>query len=589
MRLLSLRRVFASTTCLSLLILAGCTGTFPSSLPFPTQKSEPASTPKPAPASSPSGAWRSELYPTAASARSPSSFSFESDRFLQDFSYAGYAAGEKPLPEVKAPVYTVTDAAFGADPSGKRDSTRAIQTALDRAGQGGGVVLLPAGTYRLSVPEGRKEALLLSKPNVVLRGAGIDRTFLVNTTTVMRGSAVVRVAPPSGGGAFFAQTKTHAPLRTDLLKPTTRIPVTDASAFAVGDFVVLRHDTTDAWVKEQGEPRWLGAGEKLRSPSYFRQVMSVDAAKNVLMIDVPIRHYLKVRDQARVHRVATPPLREVGIEHFSIGNREHTGKTWGQEDYSVPGTAAHDVSGSYLISFERVRDCWARHVASYRPDGNTGASFLSNGIQLNQASRVTVADCSFSHPQYGGGGGNGYMFRLQDANDCLVIRCSADFARHGFLISHAGTNGTVLHACRDSRTGNSVTGRTSGSGSDHHMHFSHANLIDNCTANDSWWEARYRPYGSEPIHGITSAHSVFWNTEGLGRIDRALVVSEQGRYGYVIGTRGTRSKVERPSAAPGGGTGPVDHVEGVGRGASLQPASLYVDQVQRRTGRPPQQ
>ncbi len=45
----------------------------------------------------------------------------------------------------------VTDPAYGADPTGVADSTTAIQAALNAAGSaGGGVVLLPPGTYKTS-------------------------------------------------------------------------------------------------------------------------------------------------------------------------------------------------------------------------------------------------------------------------------------------------------------------------------------------------------------------------------------------------------------------------------------------------------
>lgn len=579
--------IFAASAALLVSGLAGCVVTASVGLPTAT----PAPIRPPAETTSPAvGGWRSDLYPEAVNARPPAAFKFESDRFLQDFSYAGYAAGERPLPTIKEPRHTVTDAAFGADPTGRKDSTQAIQAAIDRAGETGGVVFLPAGTYLLAVPEGRKEALLIAKPRVVLRGAGADRTFLINRTVRMRSKTVVRVAPPAGGGAFFAAGTHQISLTADLLNPTVRIPVADVTPFATGDYVVLRHEISDAWVNEQGEPSWRGAGKTLRSPVYFRRLVAVDRAAMTLVVDVPIRHYLKVRDLARVHKLAASPLLEVGIEDLAIANREHPGEGWGDDEFNREGSGAYDVHGAYLISFERTRDCWARRVTSYRPaDNKSGASLLSNGILLNQSSRVTLADCRLSHPQYGGEGGNGYLYRLQHANDCLVIRCQADYARHGFVMSHAGTNGTVLHACRDSRTGHAITAKqgANGGGSDHHMHFSHANLIDTCTADDSWWEARYRPHGSAPLHGVTSAHTVFWNNEGLGRLDKALIVSEQGRYGYVIGTRGGRASVERP-ARSAAATDPVDVVEGVGRGASLEPFSLYREQLLRRTGNSPQ-
>jgi polygalacturonase len=98
-------------------------------------------------------AWESALFGPGWDATP--ALSFESDKILQDFSYAGYRRGEVPLPD-KPPGKTFDATWFGADPSGTKDSTEAIQQALDAAvAAGGGIVLLPAGTYRLGPREGK--------------------------------------------------------------------------------------------------------------------------------------------------------------------------------------------------------------------------------------------------------------------------------------------------------------------------------------------------------------------------------------------------------------------------------------------------
>lgn len=192
-------------------------------------------------------------------------------------------------------------------------------------------------------------------------------------------------------------------------------------------------------------------------------------------------------------------------------------------------------------------------------------------------------------PQYGGGGGNGYMYRLQQADDCLIQDCTANFSRHGFVVSHAGTSGDVFHRCED-RISNHATGSTGsyitshGDGSDNHMHFSHSCLWDQCTAFDSFWEAVHRGYPGIPGQGLTTAHSVYWNTSGSGtQYPDKLVVTEQGDYGYVIGTSGDVDAVENRDPSRHN-TEPLDHVEGVGLGNRLYPQSLYSDQLFRRLG-----
>ena len=95
--------------------------------------------------------WRSELYP--AEWTPPEQADFETDKLIQDFSYAGYRRGERSIPDVAGPVFNVVEG-YGADPTGQSDATAAIQAAINAAQTaGGGVVFLPAGIYRVE-PQG---------------------------------------------------------------------------------------------------------------------------------------------------------------------------------------------------------------------------------------------------------------------------------------------------------------------------------------------------------------------------------------------------------------------------------------------------
>ncbi|MBC7389684.1 MAG: T9SS type A sorting domain-containing protein, partial [Opitutaceae bacterium] len=131
--------------------------------------------------------------------------------------------------------------------------------------------------------------------------------------------------------------------------------------------------------------------------------------------------------------------------------------------------------------------------------------------------------------------------------------------------------------------GNTGNMSTSGYGSDHHMHFSHSNLIDNCYTENSGFFAYYRPYGTNPMHRITAAHTAFWNIAS-GGTKAYCVWTQQSRYGYAIGTSGVGSTVYTKENATGTAsiTDPVDIVEGEGLGATLSPQSLYLDQLAKR-------
>ena len=520
--------------------------------------------------------WRSVLYPEHW-LPPDESVSFYEDKIIQDFSYAGYRRGEQPIPAVTGPVFDVT--AYGADPTGAADSTAAIQAAIDAAAAaGGGVVYLPAGEFRVA-PQGPDNfALRIAASHIILRGAGTAQTFLLNTSHEMRSKAVIRIAPPA------ASTGPAVSLTADLPGPTHRIPLATTSPFSPGDFVRIEWSFTEAWIAEHNQQDWWNAGARPADARYYREVLAVNPAEGWIDVDVPTRYTMKVRDNARVS-VQEGLIHEVGVEHLSIGNLQHPGTEWGNTDYTDPAKPAFDVHASWLIRMSFVRDGWVGSVHSYQPAANTStAHMLSNGILLLNCLRVTVRDAQMRRPQYGGGGGNGYMYRVQHSSECLIKDSVADFSRHGFVLSHAGTSGNVFLRVEDLETqrATGATGNynTGGSGSDHHMHFSHSNLIDRSHVHNSFFTAHHRRFAGTTPHGLTSAHGVFWNTSGSGTRGGAIVRSEQARYGYVIGTGGERFSVSNPT---GGNTLPRDHVEGVGAGDTLEPASLYEDQLSRRT------
>lgn len=520
--------------------------------------------------------WRSAIYPESWQ-RPGESVSFYDDKLIQDFSFAGYKRGEQALPEVTGPVFDVT--AYGAVPNGGGDSTVAIQNTIDAAAAaGGGVVFVPAGEFRVSPQGVNNFCLRISAANIVLRGAGVREAFLLNTSYEMRNKAVLQISPLS------VPTSGSSKITADLDGPTRRIPVDDVSRFSPGGFVRIEWEFTDAWILEHNQQTWWNqTNGRPANARYLREVITTNPAEGWIEVDVPTRYTIKARDNARVIALSGL-LSEVGVESLSIGNLQHPGTTWGATDYVDPSKPASDVHGSWLVRMQNVRDSWITDVHSRQAVENTSTcQMLSNGVYVQNSFRITLRDCEMRRSQYGGGGGNGYMYRVHQSNECLLERCIADFSRHGIVISSPGTSGNVFFRCEDRETARS-TGHTGGyntgaSGSDNHMHFSHSNLFDQCHAHDSFYTASHRGNSGTVPHGLTSAHAVYWNTTGSGTRYNDIVRSEQGRYGYVIGTSGSRFGATNPT---GGNTAPADHLEGIGTGDSLEPPSLYLDQLSRR-------
>ncbi len=508
---------------------------------------------------------------------------FYSDKIIQNFSFAGYHRGEKEIPLMEANVIDVSKAPYKADNTGKKDATASIQKAIDAAGKKGGVVYLPAGTYLVSA--GMNDYCLLIESNhVVLRGDGAGKTFICNTSTSMRSKAIIKVS----NGQSWSTEGSKQWIVKDLMTATTMIPVKNAKAFEIGDLVILRNSIDNNWIEEHGMLEyWKDGGPSLKGLQYCREVMAVNLTTNELTIDIPIRYALKTAHAAAVHKAAAM-VSEVGIESLSIGNKQNTTEgDWSDETYNTPGNGSYDCHDSWAILVENAVNCWINKVSSYQPTGNTStAHLLSNGIRLSQTKNVSILNCVFGRPQFGGGGGNGYMYRIS-GNENLLQNCTADFNRHGFVLSGMAASGNVFHRCIDRNTGSqtSLTGysKTSGSGSDHHMHFSHSNLFDSCTVDNSFLAAGWRKWGGGTIHGLTAAHTVYWNTISNGN-QKFAIETQQGRYGYVVGTSGNKQAVRTTAWMEGTEsiTDPVDHVEGIGKGATLFPQSLYTHQLKER-------
>lgn len=523
--------------------------------------------------------WRSSLYP----ANWQPGFKDTQGRFLHDFSYAGYHRGEVSIPVVSANLIDLTMAPYMADKTGNTDVRAILQKALDDVGKaGGGVVFLPEGTYKINVSATAGNTVKISYSNVVLRGAGTDKTFIYNENSNIRGISVLSVKPLTGGDWLSSGTNTVT-ITQDLLNPTEIVPVSSVTGFKVGDWVVLRSDVSQGFIDEHQMAGLWGTG--MTGTIFYRYIVAIDQASNSLIVDAPTRYFLKKRDNARVYKVV-PVLSEVGIENFSISNKETTLAGLGDLDFDVPGTGAYEVHGSQLISFYSTINGWIKNISTYKPAQNIGDFHLvSNGILMQRSRLITVESCYLQKPQYEGEGGNGYLYSL-NGNDCLIQNSRANHGRHNYDFKTMQSNGNVILRSR---------GENSRLASDFHMHLSMSNLFDNFTANKDFLEAKFRPYGTSPaMHGFPTTQSVFWNTNGEAYPSGKTCIVESAQYGwgYVIGTRGPASGVlTKPVSGVASGypydSSPEDFLEGVGKGDQLEPQSLYDDQFVKRMNRNP--
>ena len=118
---------------------------------------------------------------------------------IPNVAFAGAGFSEKPLPE---PAVVANVRAEGAKGDGVADDTAAFKAALAKAA-GGGAVLVPAGTYKLS------EVRALTKPGLGVRGEGQDKTVLAFTKPVSQ--MVPGVSGSWFGGAIWISPEKPQP------------------------------------------------------------------------------------------------------------------------------------------------------------------------------------------------------------------------------------------------------------------------------------------------------------------------------------------------------------------------------------------
>lgn len=534
-------------------------------------------------------AWRSALYPVDWEP----GYKDSQGRFLHDFSYAGYMMGETEIPSMVGMngIVNVAEAPYFADRSGQNDVTLILQKAIDDVGKsGGGIVYLPEGTYKVRPQGSSSYAISIPYSNIILRGAGKSKTFIRCYAENMRNKTIVDVGPPSGASWDRAEDGSTYFLAQDIGDmPTHTIYLQNVGNLKVGDWIIIRSDRSAEWVAEHGmNGFWSSSGSMGANmgTTFYRQITDVNAAEGKIKIDIPTRYFMKVRDRARVYKV-TPKISNVGLEDFSIGNKMNPTTTgWGEEDYNSSSTnGAYQVHSAFLISYSYAVNSWAKNIVSYQAENASKIHMVSNGIDINRCRSLTFDRCEFSYPQYEGGGGNGYGFNICGQEN-LFTNCKSLSPRHAYSYKYAYASGNVMY--------NFHSGDGPKHGSDFHMYLSMSNLIDNQVLDGDYIESNVRPYGatSGNYHGITSSHTVFWNTNGVAYHGgyNYIIDSRQHKYGYVIGTKGAATNVKTTpltmtSKYGSVDTSPVDFVEGVGLGSTLEPLSLYYDQLSKRLKR----
>ena len=337
---------------------------------------------------------------------------------LMDWSYAGYHAGDDPLPDVPA-VVDVAD--FGAVGDGTTDDGAAFESAVDAvSAAGGGAVTVGAGTFVL------RRRLSLST-GVVLRGAGRD------ATTLHFPEALEDLYPGErnwsfSGGFIQANASSTLPELTDVVAPAARgdteVTVADASEIAPGDWVLIRQVDMDGTLMRRLHADLADGGTDnigdigMRFPTRVLEV-----AGNTLTLERALPVDVEARWSPTVFAVE-PRISEVGVEHLTM-SFPHT---------VYPGH--FNERGYNAIHFSHVWHGWVREVTVLNCDygisfTNTFFSTATGVVLETTASRGT----DNGHHGINNGHGGDNLFVDFDLRTSFVHDLTNEWYAHGVVFT----------------------------------------------------------------------------------------------------------------------------------------------------------
>lgn len=285
---------------------------------------------------------------------------------LPDVSFAGYAGGGRVLPKV--PV-TANVRDFGAKGDGVTDDSDAFLAAIAKVAPG--AIAIPPGRYRIT------KILEITKPGIVLRGAGPERTVLVcpvplndikpnwgNTTGGLRTSNYSW----SGGIVSFAGRnpwKVIGPVMAAAKRGDRELMVGNrASGLRPGAWVeiAVRDDADKSLIQHlySGDP---GDISKIKASSHTTSFTSriLAVAEEKLTLERPLRIDLRLEWQPQV-RFYQPTVTECGIEDLAF-------------EFPVRKYGGHfSELGFNAVAFSGVADCWARNLLITNADSGIFAS-----------------------------------------------------------------------------------------------------------------------------------------------------------------------------------------------------------------------
>lgn len=355
---------------------------------------------------------------------------------LPDWSYAGYKYSECAPPEGTPSGYRVYDVtAYGAVPNDGKSDREAFLKAIDAAvgsvgykidGNGwivfnhknaaNAVIYFPEGEYILHTSaddvDGKSRSIQIRTSNIIIRGAGRDKTTLVmqdpnlpkNESELYSSPDMIQMKHNSSHASFASK----AMISKDAEKGSHILEVSSAESLSEGLWVCLYVKNKDAdFVAEQVAPYSAGDTWKIKTDGVevidYHRIKSINGNKvtfqEPLMTEVKAEYGWELR--------TFPHYENIGIEDLTFkGNAK--------SDFEHHGSWEDD--GAYKpISFNRVTDSWIRRV---------GFESTSEACSIINSACVTAYDIRMT-------GDRGHSAIRSQASSRVLIAATTDTSSEG--------------------------------------------------------------------------------------------------------------------------------------------------------------
>ena len=287
----------------------------------------------------------SELWGAAGEKWSPTSR-------LPDFTYAGYFRGEKAIPFVGVRL-NVKD--FGALGDGVHDDSDAFIEAI--AELDSGAIFIPEGRYKIT------KILRIKKSNVVLRGAGADKSILffpmpLNDIEPNWGATTSgrRTSNYSWAGGFVYMiggfdSRELAEATAPAQRGDFSLHISSTEHLGVGQEIeIFQHDNSDNSLARHiysGDPGNMGKLNGSTRVSLVTRITRIDGER--ITFDRPLRFDVSLQWQPLI-RSFEPAVTQCGVENV------------GFEFPNTPYEGHFTEMGYNPIAMSGVAHCWVRNI-----------------------------------------------------------------------------------------------------------------------------------------------------------------------------------------------------------------------------------